>query len=312
MRRPEGTDAPADTTIANPDGQVLPGGSLVVRYLNLVKFPHTLFALPFALLGVVAAAGHTPPSARTVGLVVVAFTAARWVALGFNMIADLPYDRANPRNQKRELPRGALTLAQAWASVLVAALIFFLAAARINPLCARLSPLALAWVMTYSLTKRFTSWPHLWLGISLAIAPVGGWLALTGRWSDPWWTLGAITLAVSTWVAGFDVFYSLPDEAFDRAQGLRSLVARYGVGPSLWIARGLHAVTVPALALFGLGAGFGPWYFTGVVLAAAILLYEHTLVRADDLSRLDAVFFTMNAVMSCAVLAFALLDRLLA
>jgi len=277
-----------------------------------VKFPHTLFALPFALLGVVAATGHALPSARTVGLVVVAFTAARWVALGFNMIADLPFDRANPRNRQRELPRGALTVAQAWGSVLAAAAVFFLAAARINPLCARLSPLALAWVICYSLAKRFTNWPHLWLGMSLAIAPVGGWLAITGRWSEPWWTLVAITVAVSTWVAGFDVFYSLPDEAFDRAQGLRSLVARYGVGTTLRIARGLHAVTVPALALFGLGAGFGPWYFAGVGLAAAILLYEHALVRADDLSRLDAAFFTLNAVMSSTVFAFALLDRLLA
>ena len=311
MRTPEGPGAPGGTIVANPDGQVLPGQSLTVRYLNLVKFPHTLFALPFALLGVVAAAGHAMPRAATVVLVVVAFTAARWVALGFNMIADLRYDRANPRNRQRELARGALSVAQAWGSVLVAGAVFFLAATRINPLCARLSPLALAWVMSYSLAKRFTNWPHLWLGVSLAIAPVGGWLAITGHWSDPWWTLVAITVAVSTWVAGFDVCYSLPDEAFDRAQGLHSLVARYGVGTSLGIARGLHAVTVPALALFGLGAGLGAWYFAGVAVAAAILLYEHSLLRADDLSRLDAAFFTMNAVMSCTVFGFALLDRLL-
>ena len=298
------------TVVANPDGQVLRGRSALVRYLNLVKFPHTLFALPFALLGVVAAARVAQVQFRTLALAVLAFTAARWVALGFNMIADLRFDRQNPRNQARELPRGGLTVRQAWGSVLVAGVTFFLAAGSINPLCARLSPLALLWVMGYSLAKRFTSWPHLWLGLSLAIAPVGGWLAVTGAWSRPWWTLAAVTVAVTTWVAGFDIFYSLPDEAFDRAQGLRSLVARYGVARSLGIARGLHAVTIPALALFGHGAGLGPWYFAGVVVAAGILLYEHSLIRADDLRRLDAAFFTMNAVMSSTVFAFALLDRL--
>ena len=298
------------TVVANPDGQVLRGRSALVRYLNLVKFPHTLFALPFALLGVVAAARVAQVQFRTLALAVLAFTAARWVALGFNMIADLRFDRQNPRNQARELPRGGLTVRQAWGSVLVAGVTFFLAAGSINPLCARLSPLALLWVMGYSLAKRFTSWPHLWLGLSLAIAPVGGWLAVTGAWSRPWWTLAAVTVAVTTWVAGFDIFYSLPDEAFDRAQGLRSLVARYGVARSLGIARGLHAVTIPALALFGHGAGLGPWYFAGVVVAAGILLYEHSLIRADDLRRLDAAFFTMNAVMSSTVFAFALMDFL--
>ncbi len=310
MRGPDRAGPPGGTVVANPDGQVLRGGSVLVRYLNLVKFPHTLFALPFALLGAVAAARQAPVPFRTLALAIAAFTAARWVALGFNMIADLPFDRRNPRNQARELPRGALTVGQAWASVLVAAAVFFLAAGSVNPLCARLSPVALLWVMGYSLAKRFTSWPHLWLGLSLAIAPVGGWLAVTGAWSQPWWTLAAVTLAVTTWVAGFDIFYSLPDESFDQAQGLRSLVARYGVARSLGIARVLHALTIPALAAFGVGAGLGAWYFAGVAVAAGILLYEHSLIRADDLRRLDAAFFTMNAVMSSTVFAFALLDRL--
>ena len=297
--------------VPNPDGQVLPGSSTLVAYLNFVKFPHTLFALPFALLGVVAASATTALQWRTVALAVVAFAAARWAALGFNMIVDLRYDLVNPRNQRRELPRGALTLRQAWMSVALAGAIFLAASAAINPLCARLAPIALAWVMTYSFAKRFTNWPHLWLGISLAIAPVGGWLAVTGRWSEPAWALVAIIVAVATWTAGFDIFYSLPDEEFDRAQGLHSLVARFGVPATLAIARGLHALTVPALALFGLGVGLGPWYFVGVAAAAVILLYEHSLVRAGDLSRLDAAFFTMNAVMSATVLGFALLDRVL-
>ena len=295
---------------AQTEGQTLRGRSLLVRYLNFVKLPHTLFALPFALVGVVAASHAAPVRWRTVALVIVAFTAARWVALGFNMVADRAFDALNPRTRLRELPRGALSLAQAWVSILVAAAVFLASAALVNPLCRALGPLALAWVMTYSLAKRFTYWPHLWLGLSLAIAPVGGYLAVTGRWSDPWWTLVAITLAVATWVAGFDIYYALPDERFDREMGLRSAVVRLGVGRSILAARLLHGVTIPALVVFGLGAGFGAWYYAGVAAAAGILVYEHSLVRADDLSRLNAAFFTMNAVMSATVFGFALVDRL--
>ncbi len=295
----------------NPDGQVLPGESLAVRYLNLVKFPHTLFALPFALIGVVAASRQAAVTPVVVGLAVLAFTAARWVALGFNMLADLPFDRLNPRHQRRELPRGGLTVGQAWASVLAAAVVFLVASAAINPLCGWLAPVALAWVMGYSYAKRFTDWPHLWLGASLALAPIGGWLAITGRWSDPWWGLVAIGLAVATWVAGFDIFYALPDGDFDRRHGLHSVVARFGIRRSIMIARLLHAVTIPALVAFGLGTGAGRWFFTGVAVATGLLVYEHRLVRPDDLSKLDAAFFTMNAVMSSTVFAFALLDRIL-
>jgi len=292
------------------DGQLLPGESLLVRYVNFVKLPHTLFALPFALLGVLAASLQAAVSWRTVGLVVVAFTAARWVAMGFNRIADRDIDARNPRTQNRELPRGVLTVAQAWGSVLLAAALFLAAAYALNPLCFLLSPLALAWVMTYSFSKRFTWWPHLWLGMSLAIAPVGGWLAVTGAWSHPAWLLLAITLAVATWVAGFDIFYALPDAAFDRESGLRSAVVRLGERRGILLAKLLHGVTIPALALFGWGAGFGIWYFVGVAAAAGILAYEHQLVKPGDLSRLDAAFFRMNAVMSVTVFSFALLDRL--
>jgi 4-hydroxybenzoate polyprenyltransferase len=292
------------------EGQILRGESLLVRYVNFVKLPHTLFALPFALLGVVAASFSFPITARTAGLVVVAFTAARWVAMGFNRIADREFDAANARTRNRELPRGALSLAQAWASVVLAAALFVVAAWGLNPLCFRLAPLALAWVTLYSLSKRFTWWPHLWLGMSLAIAPVGGWLAVTGGWSDPAWLLLAISVAVATWVAGFDIFYALPDEAFDRATGLRSAVVRLGVHRSILLAKLLHGITIPALVLFGWGVGFGAWYYAGVVVAAGILVYEHRLVQHDDLSRLNSAFFTMNAVMSVTVFAFALLDRL--
>jgi 4-hydroxybenzoate polyprenyltransferase len=293
------------------EGQTFAGESLLVRYANFVKLPHTLFALPFALLGVLAGSRVAPVTARTVSLVVLAFSSARWAAMGFNRVADLRFDAQNPRTRNRELPRGALSPAQAWASIAVAGVLFVVAARLLNPLCLLLSPVALAWVLAYSLSKRFTWWPHLWLGLSLAIAPVGGYLAVTGRWSEPAWLLLAVTLAVATWVAGFDIFYALPDAGFDRAQGLRSAVVRLGERRAILLAKLLHGVTIPALALFGWGAGFGAWYFAGLVVAAGILAYEHQLVRPGDLSRLDAAFFTMNGVMSVTVFAFALLDRVL-
>ncbi|MBA3316857.1 MAG: UbiA family prenyltransferase [Gemmatimonadales bacterium] len=292
------------------EGQTLPGESLLVRYVNFVKLPHTLFALPFALLGVLAASSTSVITIRTVVLVVVAFSAARWAAMGFNRIADRGFDARNPRTMGRELPRGALTLAQAWTSVAVAAAIFVLAAGALNRLCLLLSPLALGWIMTYSLAKRFTWWPHLWLGLGLAIAPVGGYLAVTGRWSEPEWPLFAVAAAVATWVAGFDIFYALPDEGFDRREGLRSAVVRLGESRAILLGKVLHGVTIPALALFGYGMGFGQWYYAGLVVAAAMLAYEHSLVRPGDLSRLDAAFFTMNGIMSVTVFLFALADRM--
>lgn len=293
------------------EGQVIGGGSLLTRYLNFVKLPHTLFALPFALLGVLAASVVAPVTLRVTALVVLAFTAARWAAMGYNRIADLPFDREHPRNRFRELPTGALSLPQAWLSVVVASLVFFLAAWLINPLCFALSPVAFVWILAYSLTKRFTWWPHLWLGVSLAIAPVGGYLAVTGAWSRPAWTLIAVSLAVATWVAGFDIFYALPDESFDRDAGLRSAVVRLGTARSILLAKVLHGITIPALALFGYGAGFGLVYYAGVFLAALILAWEHQLVKPGDLSRVNQAFFNMNAVMSVTVFGFALLDRLL-
>jgi 4-hydroxybenzoate polyprenyltransferase len=303
----------ADSSLLPPaEGQTFGGVSLFVRYVNFVKLPHTLFALPFALLGVLAAWRDNPVTWRTVALVVLAFSAARWVAMGFNRIADREYDARNPRTSARELPRGALTLTQAWASVLVAGSLFLFAASQLNRVCLLLAPVALLWVMGYSFAKRFTFWPHLWLGVALAIAPVGGYLAVTGRWSEPGWVLIAITFAVATWVAGFDIFYALPDEGFDRDEGLHSAVVRLGQRRSILLAKLLHGVTLPALVLFGIGGGFGTWYFVGIGCAALILAWEHQLVKPGDLSRLDAAFFTMNGVMSVTVFGFALVDRLLA
>ena len=292
------------------EGQTFAGESLFIRYINLVKLPHTLFALPFALLGVIAASTVTRVAPRTVLLVILAFSAARWAAMGFNRIADREYDARNPRTQNRELPRGALSTTQAWVSVLLASGLFLVSAGMLNRLCLLLGPLALAWVLGYSLSKRFTWWSHLWLGMSLAIAPVGGYLAVTGQWSHPLWLLLVISAGVATWVAGFDIFYALPDAGFDRAEGLRSAVVRLGESRAILLAKLLHGLTIPALALFGYGAGFGGWYYAGLLIAGMILVYEHQLVKPGDLSRLNAAFFTMNGVMSMTVFGFALVDRI--
>lgn len=298
-------------TASGREGQTFAGESIVVRYANFVKLPHTVFALPFALLGVVAASRRYPVTWRVVGLVILAFTAARFVAMGFNRIADRGLDAQNPRTRSRELPSGRLTLGQAWAGVGCAALAFLWSARALNPLCFLLSPVALAWVMAYSYTKRFTHWSHLWLGLSLAIAPAGGYLAVAGVWSEPAWLLLVIAVAVACWVAGFDVFYALQDEGFDRALGLRSAVVRLGAGGSILVAKVLHGLAILALVLFGVGAGLGWPYFTGIAAGAALIAWEHRIVQPGNLSRLDAAFFTANGLVSIIVFLGALADRIL-
>jgi 4-hydroxybenzoate polyprenyltransferase len=293
------------------EGQTLAGESLLVRYANLVRLPHTLFALPFALLGVIVASYRHAVTWRAGVLVVIAFTAARFVAMGFNRIADRRIDARNPRTQGRELPSGRLTVAQAWAAVIAAMVIFLYAAWSLNPLCAAFAPLALIWIATYSYTKRFTDWTHLWLGGALAIAPVGGYIAVTGAWSEPWWLLLVIAFAVMCWVAGFDVFYALQDEAFDRAERLRSLVVRFGSGQAISLAKTLHGLAIVALLVFGYGARLGWPYFVGVAIGAAIIAWEHRLVKPGDLSRLNAAFFTANGIVSIVVFLGALVDRIL-
>jgi len=292
------------------EGQTFAGDSLLVRYVNFVKLPHTVFALPFALLGVVAASWRAPVTARTLALVVLAFTAARFVALGFNRIADRELDARNPRTRARELPAGRLTLAQAWAAVIAAAALFLWSAWALNPLCVRLSPVALAVVTLYSYAKRFTWWSHLWLGLGDAIAGPAGYLAVSGQWSAPWWLLWVLAAAVTCWVGGFDIFYALPDEAFDRAEGLHSAVVRFGQGRSITLAKVLHGLTLVALVAFGAGAGLGPAYYGGVAVGAGIIAWEHRLVKPGDLSHLNAAFFTANGIVSIVVFVGALVDRL--
>ena len=293
------------------EGQTFAGESLLVRYANFVKLPHTIFALPFALLGVVVASYGAAVTGRTVGLVVLAFTCARFVALGFNRIADRALDARNPRTRARELPSGRLTLGQAWAAVVVAAALFLWAAWALNPLCFALAPVALVFISGYSYAKRFTHWSHLWLGLADGIATPAGYLAVTGRWSEPWWLLPVGALVVTFWVGGFDVFYALQDEDFDRAERLKSLVVRLGQGPAMLAAKLLHGLALVALVLFGLGAGLGIAYYAGAAIGAVLIAYEHRLVKPGDLSRLNAAFFTANGIVSVVVLLGALVDRML-
>jgi 4-hydroxybenzoate polyprenyltransferase len=276
-----------------------------------VKLPHTVFALPFALVGVVLASYVKQPTWTQVLWVALAFTAARFAAMGFNRIVDRELDALNPRTARREIPAGAIRVAEAWGAVAVACAVFLFAAWRLNTLCLAFAPAALAWVFFYSLTKRFTRWAHLALGIGLGIAPVGGYLAVTGAWSRPWWLLPALAAAVASWVGGFDIFYALQDTQFDREHGLFSLPATIGERGAIAVARALHVIVVLALGAAGLGVGAGWIYGAGVAVVAALLVYEHALVRPGDLSRLDAAFFTMNGVISLAFFAFVLADRVL-
>ena len=231
--------------------------------------------------------------------------------MGFNRIADRELDARNPRTRTRELPAGRLSPAQAWIAVIVAAIAFEGAAWALNPLCLALSPLALAVITLYSYSKRLTWWSHLWLGLGDAIAGPAGYLAVAGRWSDPWWLLPVLAVAVTLWVGGFDVFYALQDETFDRAEGLQSAVVRFGRAGSILLAKAMHGLTVVALLVFGWAAGFGWPYVAGVVAGAAILAWEHRLVKPGDLSRLNAAFFTANGLISIIVFLGALGARIL-
>jgi 4-hydroxybenzoate polyprenyltransferase len=204
-----------------------------------------------------------------------------------------------------------MSLAEAWLLVVAMSGVFILASALLNRLCLALSPVALAWITVYSYAKRFTSLAHLWLGLGMAISPVGGYLAVTGQWSSPWWVIVLLALVVTCWGGGFDVLYSLQDEQFDREHGLRSLTVALGPVRAIAVARMLHLVAAVALVAFGVAAGFGTWYLAGVAVAVALLVWEHRLVHPGDYSRLDAAFFSMNGIISAAVMAGAIADVVL-
>ena len=256
-------------------------------YASFVRFSHSVFALPFALAGALLAAQHTPLTWATVGWILVAMVAARSAAMGFNRLVDARMDALNPRTAMRELPRGAMTAREAIAFVTIASAVFVFAAWNLSALCFALSPVALAIVFWYSLAKRYTTWTQLFLGLAMAVAPVGGWLAVGGRGGWEPWLLAA---AIGAWVGGFDVLYACQDLDFDRAHGLRSIPVRFGVPVSLAISRAMHVVAVVCLVALALVAPLGPVYLVGVVLVAAMLVYEQSLVRADDLSQVKRAF----------------------
>jgi 4-hydroxybenzoate polyprenyltransferase len=256
-------------------------------YLSFVRFGHSVFALPFALAGALLAARRTAVSWSVLGWILVAMVAARSAAMGFNRLVDRRFDALNPRTANRELPRGAMSAAEAVAFVGLASAVFVFAAWRLSPLCLLLSPLALAIVFWYSLAKRFTTWTQLFLGLAMAVAPVGGWLAVGGRGGfEPW----LLALAIGTWVGGFDILYACQDLAFDRAQGLRSIPVRFGVPASLALSRAFHAITVVCLGALAWVTPLSTLYFAGVAVIAFLLAYEQSLVRADDLSQVKRAF----------------------
>ena len=277
---------------------------LPARFARLVKIEHTVFALPFAYVGAFLAVGRTP-SAHDLVWITLAMIGARSLAMALNRLIDAGVDARNPRTAGREIPSGQLSVAQVALFCAVSLALFLVAVSQLAPKTHWLWPIPVVGFVVYPYLKRFTWLCHFWLGAVDGLAPVGAWVAITNHL--PWeaWLLGA---AVALWVAGFDLFYALFDIEVDRAQGLHSIVTRFGVRGAFLGARSSHAATVACLVVAGLGLSVGVLYWIGVAAVAALLLYEHMLVRADDLRRLDAAFFTMNGVISVAFAVFVIAD----
>lgn len=273
-------------------------------YLEMIKVAHTVFALPFALMGAFLAAGGIPP-ARTLFYIVLAMIGGRSAAMGFNRVADAEIDARNPRTKDRAIPKGEVSKATAAVFILMSVLLLVLSAAKLNPLCLKLSPVLLVLLFSYSYTKRFTWASHVVLGMCLGAAPLAAWIAVTGAF-DP--RVLAVSFAVLFWVAGFDVLYALQDIDFDRSAGLHSIPRHLGVRGSLLVARVFHVI-MAALLLVGYHVfSLGGWFLAGWALCAALLVYEHSILRADDLSRLNVAFFNLNGVVSVALFLFTWLD----
>lgn len=282
------------------------GLNKVKVFAEMIKFEHTIFALPFAYLGAFLAQGGIP-GAYHLFWITMAMVGARTAAMSLNRLIDRHIDARNPRTAGRALPKGLLSVAEVWGYVVVAFALLLFAAWKLNPLCVKLMPIAVFFLVIYSYIKRISWICHLVLGISLGLAPAGSWVAITGSFDLPAVILG---LAVTFWVAGFDVIYACQDFDFDRRSGLHSIPARFGLAKALMISRGMHVLA--PLLLFGVAIilKLGWLYILGVVIAAGILYYEHKLVKPDDLSRLDAAFFNMNGILSVIMFVFTLLDTL--
>lgn len=272
----------------------------------MIKFSHSVFALPFALMAASIAAGGLPTLRQTFW-VIVAMVGARSGAMGMNRIIDRKIDAMNPRTKGREVPSGRIGTGEVLLFSLISFAVLVLAAYELNPLCLKLSPVAIAVIIFYSYTKRFTWLSHFVLGIALSAAPIGAWIAIRGTFDVE---VLPLALAVALWLPGFDILYALQDVEFDRSHGLNSIPARFGVRNSLLLSRALHGLSWGLLLLAGVMLRLGPVYWLGVLVAGGLFVYEHSLLRSDDLRKLDMAFFNMNGYISVTVFVFTLIDRL--
>lgn len=278
----------------------------ITVFLEMIKFSHTIFALPFALTGALLAAGGLPTGAQLFWIIM-AMVAARTAAMGLNRLIDADIDAKNPRTAGRAIPAGLIGRGVTLVFIITSLALLLVAAARLNPLCLKLAPLAVFFLVLYSYCKRFTSLAHVVLGVCLAAAPMGAWIAIRGSIDTPALILGGIVLF---WVAGFDILYALQDLEFDRAAGLHSIPVALGVNASLWAARLFHLTMLLLLVWLSTSLRLGGFFNAGIVVASAMLLFEHWLLRKGDLTKLDAAFFNMNGYISVAILVFTATDVL--
>ncbi|WP_435925248.1 UbiA-like polyprenyltransferase [Paenibacillus sp. DYY-L-2] len=277
-------------------------------FLQMIKFEHTVFALPFAFMGALlgsVAISHQLPSWAQIGWVLLAMFGARSAAMGLNRLIDRVSDAKNPRTANRAIPAGLLKIGEVVLFILISFALLFWAAAELNPLAMKLLPIAVIMLVLYSYTKRFTWLCHVFLGFTIALAPLGGWVAVAGKVDA---TAMVLFVTIAFWVAGFDVIYSCQDVDFDKKEGLYSIPVRFGVAKSLWIAKAFHILTAVGYVALLLMTDLGWWYIIGMLIAYLILFYEHYIVSPSDLSRLQTAFFTMNGVLSIVVFTFTLID----
>jgi len=277
-------------------------------FLEMIKFEHTLFALPFAFMGAILGAvviSDRLPTWAEIGWIIVAMVGARSAAMGLNRLIDTAIDKKNPRTANRAIPAGLLGIKEVLIFIIISFILLFVAASQLHPLSMKLLPIAVFLMVIYSYTKRFTWLCHVFLGFTIALAPLGGWVAVTGQVDI---TAIIFYVTVALWTAGFDVIYACQDYEFDRKEGLHSIPARFGIRGALWIARAFHIVTAIGFITLLLITDLSWWYLIGTIVANAILYYEHRLVKPTDLSKLNTAFFTMNGILSCVVFFFTFLD----
>ncbi|MCX8028295.1 MAG: putative 4-hydroxybenzoate polyprenyltransferase [Thermodesulfovibrionales bacterium] len=269
----------------------------IALYLSMIKFSHSIFALPFALTSTILASNGLPPLRETI-LIILAMVSARSLAMGLNRLIDKDIDALNPRTSKRELPTGRIKVVEVVIFIMVSLILFIFSAYMLNELCLKLAPVALIFIFVYSYTKRFTWLCHIVLGICISAAPVGAWIAIKGTFN---WEILPLSIAVVFWLAGFDILYALQDIDFDKRYGLYSIPNRFGISKSLWISRTFHLITFLMLVLTGIVFNLSTLYWIGMVVVLLLFVYEHSLVKKDDLSRLNLAFFNMNGYISIIV-----------